>query len=116
MGVQDCGKSLAAKAVAGALLTWMAERQSRVFIVATATDIQALPRELVHKGRLDEIFFVDLSDTATREETLRIYFTPRKQNAHIFDIAQLALACPGFSGAEIEQAVVSALYEAVAEK
>ena len=100
----------------GTLLTWMAERKSRVFIVATANDIQALPPELVRKGRLDEIFFVDLPDAATREEILRIHLAKRKQDPQSFDLNQLALACVGFSGAEIEQAVVSALYEAVAEK
>ena len=100
----------------GTLLTWMAERKSRVFIVATANDIQALPPELVRKGRLDEIFFVDLPDAATREEIFRIHLAKRKQDAKQFDIQQLALACVGFSGAEIEQAVVSALYEAVAER
>lgn len=100
----------------GSLLTWMAERKSRVFIVATANDIQALPPELVRKGRLDEIFFVDLPDAATREDIFRIHIEKRKQDPKQFDITQLALACAGFSGAEIEQAVVSALYEAVAEK
>ena len=100
----------------GTLLTWMAERKSRVFIVATANDIQALPPELVRKGRLDEIFFVDLPDAVTREDILRIHLAKRKQDPQTFDMSQLALACVGFSGAEIEQAVVSALYEAVAEK
>jgi len=100
----------------GSLLTWMAERKSRVFIVATANDIQALPPELVRKGRLDEIFFVDLPDVATRAEIFNIHLAKRKQDPAQFDIQKLALACAGFSGAEIEQAVVSALYEAVAEK
>jgi ATP-dependent 26S proteasome regulatory subunit len=98
------------------LLTWMAERKSRVFIVATANDIQALPPELVRKGRLDEIFFVDLPDSETREEILRIHLKRRKQPPEHFDLQRLAHACDGFSGAEIEQAVVSALYEAVAQK
>jgi SpoVK/Ycf46/Vps4 family AAA+-type ATPase len=98
------------------LLTWMAERKSRVFIVATANDIQALPPELVRKGRLDEIFFVDLPDAESREEILRIHLDRRKQDPARFDLARLAAACAGFSGAEIEQVVVSALYEAVAEQ
>jgi ATP-dependent 26S proteasome regulatory subunit len=98
------------------LLTWMAERKSRVFIVATANDIQALPPELVRKGRLDEIFFVDLPDAETRAEILRIHLARRKQSPEQFDLEALAAACAGLSGAEIEQAVVSALYEAVAEK
>ena len=70
----------------------------------------------MRKGRLDEIFFVDLPDAVTREEILRIHLAKRKQDPQTFDMSQLALACVGFSGAEIEQAVVSALYEAVAEK
>ena len=106
----------ASQRLLGSLLTWMAERKSRVFIVATANDIQALPPELVRKGRLDEIFFVDLPDAETRAEILRIHLTRRKQNAAQFDLPTLASACNGFSGAEIEQAVVAALYEALAEK
>ena len=100
----------------GTLLTWMAEHKSRVFIVATANDIQALPPELVRKGRLDEIFFVDLPDSETREEILRIHLARRKQDSAQFDLKQLSLACAGFSGAEIEQVVVSALYEAIAQQ
>ena len=106
----------ASQRLLGSLLTWMAERKSRVFIVATANDIQALPPELVRKGRLDEIFFVDLPDAETRAEILRIHLTRRKQGTAQFDLTELASACDGFSGAEIEQAVVAALYEAVAEK
>lgn len=105
----DGGES---RRVLGALLTWMAERRSRVFVVATSNDIEALPPELVRKGRLDEIFFVDLPDTAARTEILRIHLQRRKQDAAAFDLAVLAAATEGFSGAELEQAVVAALYEA----
>lgn len=104
----------ASQRLLGTLLTWMAERKSRVFIVATANNIQALPPELVRKGRLDEIFFVDLPDAVTRADILRIHLTRRKQDPATFDLTQLAAACESFSGAEIEQAVVSALYEAAA--
>jgi hypothetical protein len=95
----------------GTLLTWMAERESRVFIVATSNDIDALPPELVRKGRLDEIFFVDLPDEATRAEILRIHLRRRKQDPEKFDLPALVAASAGFSGAEIEQAVVASLYE-----
>jgi AAA+ superfamily predicted ATPase len=98
--------------VLGTLLTWMAERKKRVFIVATANDISALPPELIRKGRFDEIFFVDLPDETTRKEILRIHLTQRKASADEFDLEALAQQCDGFSGAEIEQALVSALYEA----
>jgi SpoVK/Ycf46/Vps4 family AAA+-type ATPase len=96
----------------GTFLTWLAEKKSRVFVVATANDISSLPPELVRKGRLDEIFFVDLPSIAVREEVLRIH--AKKRNLALADnhVRQLATACEGFSGAEIEQAVVSAVYAA----
>jgi len=102
--------------VLGTLLTWMNERGSRVFLVATANDIARLPPELLRKGRFDEIFFVDLPPAAGREEILRIHLRRNKQDAGAFDVARLAAASEGFSGAEIEQAIVAALYEAHAEK
>jgi SpoVK/Ycf46/Vps4 family AAA+-type ATPase len=102
--------------VLATLLTWMNERVERVFLVATANDISQLPPELLRKGRFDEIFFVDLPQAAGREEILRIHLKRKKQDPAAFDLARLAAACDGFSGAEIEQAVVAALYEAHAEK
>lgn len=105
----DGGES---RRILGTLLTWMAERKSRVFVVATSNDIEALPPELVRKGRLDEIFFVDLPDDPARTEILRIHLERRKQAPDKFDLAALVAGSAGFSGAEIEQAVVAALYEA----
>ena len=102
--------------VLGTLLTWMNERASRVFLVATANDISRLPPELLRKGRFDEIFFVDLPQAGAREEILRIHLRRNKQDPAAFDLARLAAAADGFSGAEIEQAIVAALYEAHAEK
>ena len=96
--------------IIGSLLTWMAERESGVFIVATSNDISQLPPELVRKGRLDEIFFVDLPDAATRRAIFCIHLQRRGLDASRFDLDQLAAASDGFSGAGIEQAVVSALY------
>jgi SpoVK/Ycf46/Vps4 family AAA+-type ATPase len=112
-GDSDGGVS---RRVLGTLLTWMSERAARVFLVATANDIARLPPELLRKGRFDEVFFVDLPNAAAREETLRIHLARKGQDAAGFDLAGLAAACEGFSGAEIEQAIVAALYEAHAEK
>ena len=102
--------------VLGTLLTWMAERKSRAFLVATSNDVSQLPPELLRKGRMDEIFFVDLPDEATREDIYRIHLKKRKLDPAQFDLKQLALAAEGFAGAEIEQTVVAAIYEALAEK
>jgi SpoVK/Ycf46/Vps4 family AAA+-type ATPase len=96
----------------GALLTWMQEHRSPVFLVATANDIDALPPELLRKGRFDEIFFVDLPGRAAREEILRIHLRTRDRDPGHFDIAALAGESEGYSGAEIEQAIVSALHGA----
>jgi AAA+ superfamily predicted ATPase len=105
----DGGES---RRILGTLLTWMAERKTKVFVVATSNDIEALPPELVRKGRLDEIFFVDLPSATARGEILKIHLGRRKQDPAGFDLPALVAACDGFSGAEIEQVVVGALYEA----
>ncbi len=95
----------------GTLLTWMQEHNAPVFLVATANDIEALPPELLRKGRFDEIFFVDLPDVQTREAIFRIHLQKRNRNAQSFDVRALATASEGFTGAEIEQAIVSAMHE-----
>jgi ATP-dependent 26S proteasome regulatory subunit len=96
----------------GTLLTWLQEHKAPVFTVATANDIEALPPELLRKGRFDEIFFVDLPNLETRAQIFAIHLKKRKRSPLRFDIPALAAASEGFSGAEIEQAVVSALHEA----
>ncbi len=96
--------------VLGTLLTWMAERGSRVFLAATANDISRLPPELIRKGRIDEIFFVDLPTAEVRREILAIHLRQRGLNPDDFDLAALSEASEGFTGAGIEQAVVSALF------
>ncbi|HSN51521.1 MAG TPA: AAA family ATPase [Woeseiaceae bacterium] len=106
------GETGTTQRVLGTFLTWMAERKSPVFVVATANDISALPPELVRKGRFDEIFFVDLPGADVRSTILAIHLSRRNQRLSDFDIRSLADAMRGFSGAEIEQAVVSALYAA----
>lgn len=102
--------------VLGALLTWMAERTKPVFVVATSNNISRLPPELIRKGRLDEIFFVDLPDVATREDIFTIHLRRRKHDPGQFAVSQLAEAAEGFSGAEIEQAIVAAMYTAMAQE
>lgn len=100
----------------GSLLTWMAERKTRVFLVATSNDVSQLPPELIRKGRLDEMFFVDLPSASVREDIFRIHLGRRELQVALFNLTQLAQASDGFSGAEIEQAVVSAVYAAAARQ
>ena len=94
----------------GTLLTWMAERKTAVFLVCTSNDISRLPPELIRKGRLDEIFFVDLPSPKVRADILKIHLNKRGEDANDFDIPLLTQLTEGFSGADIEQAIVSALY------
>lgn len=100
----------------GAFLTWLQEKRHEVFVVATANDLMALPPELLRKGRFDDIFFVDLPDEQERQSIWTIHLTLRKQQPPSFDLAQLVSASNGFSGAEIEQAVVAGLYRALHAK
>ncbi|MEE2787704.1 MAG: AAA family ATPase [Myxococcota bacterium] len=111
-GQNDGGTS---QRVLGTLLTWMAENDKPVFIVATANRIEGLPPELLRKGRVDEIFFVDLPTEEIRALIFELHLTKRGLRADTFDIAALARAADEFSGAEIEQAIVSALYLARSE-
>jgi SpoVK/Ycf46/Vps4 family AAA+-type ATPase len=94
----------------GGFLTWLQDRHGDVFVVATANDIDRLPPELLRKGRFDEIFFVDLPDAEARAAIFALHLAKRAQPAERFDLPALASAAKGFSGSEIEQAVVSALY------
>jgi len=100
------------KRMFGTLLTWMQDHKEPVFVVATANDIEALPPELLRKGRFDEIFFVGLPKVDARQRIFEIHLDKRQRKHENFDVAALAKAADGFSGAEIEQAVVSALYNA----
>ena len=100
--------------VFGTLLTWMEEKTQPVFVVATANDISQLPPELLRKGRLDEIFFVDLPTPRNRAEILMIHLGRRKRVPTDYDIAGVVRATDGFSGAELEELVINALYEAYA--
>lgn len=111
-GTADAGVSAR---VFGALLTWLQEKTAPVFVVATANRIEALPPELLRKGRFDEIFFIDLPAAAERAEILGIHLAKRRRDPAAFDLAALAANTDGFSGAELEALVVAGLYEAFAE-
>jgi AAA+ superfamily predicted ATPase len=102
--------------ILGTFLTWMSERKKPVFVVATANEIMRLPPELVRKGRFDEIFFVDLPSPQNRRDILQIHLRKRSLEPAQFDLDALVEATKGFSGSEIEQAIVSAMYTAHAQK
>src|SRR5881398_323403 len=101
--------------VFGSLLTWLQEKTAPVFVVATANRIDALPPELLRKGRFDEIFFIDLPSAAERREIFRIHIQRRGRDPLRFDLDALSTAAEGYSGSEIEQAVIAGLYLAFAE-
>ena len=96
----------------GTLLTWMSEKKPPVFLVATANDISRLPPELIRKGRFDEIFFVDLPNEPLRREILEIHLRKRRLDTSLVNVAELASLSEGYSGSELEQAIVSAMYAA----
>lgn len=98
------------KRILGTMLTWMAENNHAVFVVATANQIDDLPPELIRKGRLDEIFFVDLPKENVRKLIFKIHFSKREINYNKIDFDKLAKASEGFSGSEIEQSIISVLY------
>ncbi|MES1189969.1 MAG: AAA family ATPase [Steroidobacter sp.] len=103
------------KRMLGSFLNWLAGKKGRVFVVATANDIAELPPELIRKGRFDEIFFVDLPGNEVRAEIIRIHCMKRGISLMETDIQVLALHSENFSGAEIEQAIVSAMYASIAK-
>ena len=99
----------------GSFLTWMQEKTSPVFVMATANRVERLPGEFLRKGRFDEIFFVDLPTPEERQQIFNIHLSKRRRDIARFDIEQLAKVSDGFSGAEIEQALIAAMYEAFAQ-
>ena len=98
------------KRLLGTFLTWLAEKKSSVFVVATANDVSKLPPELMRKGRFDEIFFVDLPNSTERQQIIKIHLERRKQSTKLIDINAISEITEGFSGAELEQLIVSAQY------
>ena len=134
VGIQGTGKSLCAKAISagiggvqgdsgaqarvfGSLITWMQEKKSPVFIVATANNIEQLPPEFMRKGRFDEIFFVNLPTEKERVEIFRLHISRRRDIAvKNYDLAALAKETKGFSGAEIEQVINDAMFQAFSQQ
>ena len=97
--------------VFGTLITWLQEKKAPVFVIATANNVEQLPPELLRQGRFDEIFFVDLPNPEERAEIFRIHLVKRRRDPGKFNLVELAKASPGYSGAEIEQGIISALYD-----
>ncbi len=114
-GVTESSDSGTSSRVFGTMLTWLQEKTKPVFVIATSNDVSKLPPELIRKGRFDEIFFVDLPNEREREEIFKIHLLKRKKNIDNFNLKELAKQTNGFSGAEIEQVVISALYDAFDE-
>lgn len=93
-------------------LNWLQEKKKPVFVIATANDLSQLPNELLRKGRFDDIFFIDLPNHKEREEIFKIHLRKRNRDPNNFDTLSLALETKGFSGAEIEQIIIDALFDA----
>jgi hypothetical protein len=100
----------------GSFLTWLQEKRAEVFVIGAANDLFNVPPELLRKGRFDEIFFVDLPTPEERAHIFRIHLGMRRQDPAKFDLDKLSQATNGFSGAEIEQVVISGLYRALQKK
>jgi len=120
MWIDEIEKSLASGGLDGGtsqrvfstILTWMQEKKMPVFVVATANDVSALPPELLRRGRFDEIFFLDLPTSEEREQIVSVHLRKRKRNPGNFDIDSIVAQSEGYVGAEIEQAIIDALYSA----
>jgi SpoVK/Ycf46/Vps4 family AAA+-type ATPase len=108
------GSGIASR-ILGTMLTWLQEKNSEVFYVATANEVTEIPPELLRKGRFDELFFVDLPDREARAHIFSIHLRKRRRKPGDFDLAELSAKTEHYSGAEIEQIVIAALYEAFAE-
>jgi AAA+ superfamily predicted ATPase len=111
-GMKSGGDSGVTVRVFGTLLTWMQEKDKPVFVIATANDISKLPPELLRKGRFDEIFFVDLPDAGELKEIFRIHLKKREREIAEPELENLAKNAEGYTGAEIEQIIISSLYDA----
>ncbi len=116
-GIRSSGQTDAGTTsrVFGTFITWLQEKEDPVFVIATANDVSQLPPELLRKGRFDEIFFVDLPSDSERKEILKIHFEKRQRDSKKFDLNALVGLTTGFSGAELEQVIIEAMFEAFFE-
>jgi SpoVK/Ycf46/Vps4 family AAA+-type ATPase len=114
-GYRD-GQDASMSRIFSGFLTWMQEKSALVFVAATANRIQLLPAEIIRKGRFDQVFFVDLPMEEERKAIFQIHLTKNKCDVSKLDLVFLAKATNGWNGAEIEQAVISAVVDAYAEK
>jgi len=114
-GISDKQTDSSSSRILGYFLTWMQEHTSEIFIAATANRIDLLPAELLRRGRFDQIFFIDLPTRKEREEIFKIHLKKRENNIADFNIAQLAQITKGWAGSEIEQVIISGMYEAFNE-
>ncbi|MDY6969464.1 MAG: AAA family ATPase, partial [Spirochaetota bacterium] len=112
-GVSDAGTSAR---VFGTFITWLQEKTSPVFVVATSNNISMLPPELLRKGRFDEIFYIDLPNLNERKEIFKIHLNKRHRDPSLFDLDMIADLTRGYSGSEIEQVIISGLYDAFDSK
>jgi SpoVK/Ycf46/Vps4 family AAA+-type ATPase len=94
----------------------MQEKTAPVFVVATANDVTALPPEVMRRGRFDEIFFLDLPTEPERREIITVHLRKRRRDPAVFNVFQLAKECEGYTGAELEQAIIDAMYQSFAEE
>ena len=106
------GDSGTSARVFGTFLTWLQEKDKPVFVVATANDISNLPPEMLRKGRFDEIFFVDLPNEDEIKDIVKIHIAKTQRNPQDFNMLKLVEASKGFTGAEVEQAIADAMYNA----
>jgi SpoVK/Ycf46/Vps4 family AAA+-type ATPase len=109
------GGSASAARVFGNFITWLQEKQAPVFVVATANDVRSLPPEMLRKGRFDEIFWIDLPNVHERATIFKIHLTKRGRDPADFNAWKLAEDTDRFSGAEIEQVIIDAMFEAFAD-
>lgn len=114
-GISDKQGDSASSRILGYFLTWMQEHTAEIFIAATANRIDLLPAELMRRGRFDQIFFIDLPTRTEREEIFTIHLKGKGNNTALFNIPQLAQVTKGWSGSEIEQVIISGMYEAFNE-
>lgn len=113
-GVQSSGMSDGGTTarVFASFLTWMQEKSAPVFVAATANNVSQIPPEMLRKGRFDEVFFTDLPEKSERCKIFEVHIKKRKRDASLFELEHLAAASSGFSGAEIEQAVIGGMFKA----